>query len=72
MTGSSYPPTYDGVGADAYLEWEIALDNIFATRCMCPRRKVKNAASVLRLPGSTPACAVKALDDSPSTTSTCD
>ena len=48
MTGSSYPPTYDGVGADAYLEWEIAIDNIFATRCMCPRRKVKNAASVLR------------------------
>ena len=32
MTGSSYPPTYDGVGADAYLEWEIAIDNIFATR----------------------------------------
>ena len=48
MTGSSFPPTYDGVGADAYLEWEIAIDNIFATRCMCPRRKVKNAASVLR------------------------
>ena len=30
------------------LEWEIAIDNIFATRFMCPRRKVKNAASVLR------------------------
>jgi len=48
MTGSSYPPTYDGVGADAYLEWEIALDNIFANRFMCPRRKVNNAASSLR------------------------
>ena len=48
MTGSSYPPTYDGVGADVYLEWEIAIDNIFATRCMCPRRKAKNATSVLR------------------------
>jgi hypothetical protein len=30
------------------MEWEIAIDNIFATRFMCPRRKVKNAASVLR------------------------
>ena len=49
MTGSSYPPTYDGIGADEYIEWEIAIDNIFATRFMCPRRKVYNAASVLRL-----------------------
>ena len=36
------------MGDDAYLEWKIAIDNIFATRCMCRRRKVKNAASVLR------------------------
>ena len=42
------PPTYDGIGADEYMDWEIAIDNIFATRFMCPRRKVKNAASVLR------------------------
>ena len=49
MTGSSYPPTYDGIGADEYIEWEIAIDNIFANRFMCPRRKVKNTASVLRL-----------------------
>jgi hypothetical protein len=48
MIGSSYAPTYDGVGAATNLEWEIAIDNIFATRCMCPRRKAKNAASVLR------------------------
>ena len=48
MTGYSYPPTYDGIGANEYMEWEIAIDNIFATRFMCPRRKVKNAASVLR------------------------
>ena len=48
MTGCSYPPTYDGIGADEYMEWEIAIDNIFATRFMCPRRKVKNASSVLR------------------------
>ena len=48
MTTSSYPPTYDGIGADEYMEWEIAIDNIFATRFMCPRRKVKNASNVLR------------------------
>ena len=47
MTGCSYPPTYDRIGADEYMECEIAIDNIFATRFMCPRRKVKNAASVL-------------------------
>jgi len=43
MIGSSYPPTYDGISADEYMEWKIAKDNIFATRFMCPRRKVKNA-----------------------------
>jgi hypothetical protein len=47
ITGCSYPPTYDGIGADEYMEWEIAIDNIFAIRFMCPRRNVKNAASVL-------------------------
>ena len=49
MTGSSYPSTYDGIGADEYIEWEIVIDNIFANRFMCPRMKVKNADSVLRL-----------------------
>ena len=49
MTGSSYPPTYDGIGADEYIEWEIAIDNIFANRFMCPRRKIKNVVSVLQL-----------------------
>lgn len=49
MIGSSYPPTYDGIGADEYIAWEIVIDNIFANRFMCPRRKVNNAASVLRL-----------------------
>ena len=49
MIGSSYLPTYDGIGAVEYIEWEIAIDNIFATRFMCLRRKVNNAASVLRL-----------------------
>ena len=41
MTGCSYPSTYNGIGADEYMEWEIVIDNIFATRFMCPRRKVK-------------------------------
>ena len=49
MTGSSYPSTYDGIGADEYIEWEIAIDNIFANRFMCPRRKIKNVVSVLQL-----------------------
>ena len=49
MTGSSYPPTYDGIGADEYIESEIAIDNIFANRFMCPRRKIKNVVSVLQL-----------------------
>ena len=25
----SSPPTYDGIGADKYIEWEVAIDNIF-------------------------------------------
>ena len=49
MTGSSYRPTYDGIGADEYIEWEIAIDNIFTAHFMFPRRKVNNAARVLRL-----------------------
>ena len=48
MKGCSYPLTYDGIGVDEYMEWEIAIDNIFANCFMCPRRKVNNAASVLR------------------------
>jgi hypothetical protein len=30
------------------MEWEIAIEEIFSTRFMCPRRKVKNTAIVLR------------------------
>jgi hypothetical protein len=26
MIGSSYPPTYDGIGADEYIKWEIAIE----------------------------------------------
>ena len=48
MTASLYPPTYDSIGADEYMEWENAINNIFATRFMCPRRKIKNTSSVLR------------------------
>ena len=25
----SYPPTYDGIGTNEYIEWEVAIDNIF-------------------------------------------
>ena len=49
MTGSSYPPIYDGISADEYIEWKIIIDNIFANHFMCPRRKVNNVANVLRL-----------------------
>jgi hypothetical protein len=47
MASYSYSPTYDGIRADEYIEWEIAIDNIIANHFMCPRRKVNNAASVL-------------------------
>jgi hypothetical protein len=53
MIDCSYPPTYDGIGADEYIEWEIALDKIFANHSMCARRKVQNATSVLRDSAST-------------------
>jgi hypothetical protein len=46
MAGSSYPPTYDGIGAVDYEKCEMAIDKIFANRFMCARRKVKNATSV--------------------------
>jgi hypothetical protein len=38
----------DGISADEYIEWEIAIDKIFANHFMCARRKVKNATRVLR------------------------
>jgi hypothetical protein len=53
MTCCSYSPTYDGIGADKYTEWEIAIDKIFANHSMCARRKVQNATSVLRNSAST-------------------
>ena len=43
----SSPPTYDGIGANEYIEWETKIDNIFAQCYMCERRKIKNAISVL-------------------------
>ena len=43
----SSPPTYDGIGADEYIQWEVAIDNIFLLCRMCERRKKKNAISVL-------------------------
>ena len=35
LTGQSIlssPPTYDGIGADEYIEWETKIDNIFCTK----------------------------------------
>jgi len=46
-------PTYDGIGADEYIECESKIDNIFVQCCMCERRKIKNASSVLRHLAST-------------------
>ena len=43
----SYPPTYDGIGTNEYIEWEVAIDNIFSQCRMCEYRKIKNASSVL-------------------------
>ena len=44
----SSPPTYDGIGADEYIEWETKIDNIFAQIYMREWRKIKNATGVLR------------------------
>ena len=44
----SSSPTYDGIGADEYIEWETKIDNIFAQSYMCERRKIKNATIILR------------------------
>jgi hypothetical protein len=44
----SSPPTYDGFGAEEYIEWESKIDNIFAQYRICERRKIKNATSILR------------------------
>ena len=41
-------PTYDGIGANEYIEWETKIDNIFAQCYMCEQRKIKNALGVLR------------------------
>jgi len=46
-------PTYDGIGADEYIEWESKIDNIFAQCRMCERRKIRNASSVLQHLAST-------------------
>ena len=46
-------PTYDGIGANEYIEWKTKMDNIFAQSYMCERRKIKNVTSVLRQSTST-------------------
>jgi hypothetical protein len=44
----SSSPTYDGIGANEYIEWASKIDNIFAQCHICERRKIKNASGVLR------------------------
>ena len=43
----SPPPTYDGICAEKYIEWELAIDNIFSQCCICEWRKIQNATSIL-------------------------
>lgn len=43
----SYPPTYDVISANEYIEWETKIDNIFPQCFVCQWRKTKNAISVL-------------------------
>ena len=33
--------------AEKYIEWELAIDNIFSQCCMCEWRKIQNATSIL-------------------------
>ena len=44
MIGCSYPSTYDGIGVDEYIEWEIAIDNIFATRFYVSKEEGKKCS----------------------------
>ena len=43
----SSPPTYNGICAEKYIEWKLAIDNIFSQCYICDRRKIKYATSVL-------------------------
>jgi len=40
-------PTYDGICAEKYIEWELAIDNIFSQCRMREWRKIQNATSIL-------------------------
>ena len=40
-------PSYNGFGADEYINWEIHMDTFFTQCRMCDKRKIKNAASSL-------------------------
>ena len=37
----SSPPTYDGIGADEYIEWETKIDNILHKVICANREKFK-------------------------------
>jgi len=39
--------SYNGFGADEYINWEINMDKFFTQYRMCDKRKIKNAASSL-------------------------
>ena len=33
--------------SEKYIEWELAIDNIFSQCCICEWRKIQNATSIL-------------------------
>ena len=43
----SSPPSYDGFGAEEYIDWQIAIDKMFAQYRMCEKGEIRNAACVL-------------------------
>jgi hypothetical protein len=40
-------PSYDGIDAEKYIEWETKIDCLFANYFMCEQKKIKKATSVL-------------------------
>jgi hypothetical protein len=40
-------PSYDGIDAEKYIEWETKIDCLFAKYFMCERKKIKKATNVL-------------------------
>jgi hypothetical protein len=46
-------PSYNGFNIDAYLDWKMTMDKIFAQCRMCDRRKIKIAVCSLTSCGLT-------------------